>query len=391
MHRPIRFQVLINSRLRRSEGGRETWAHTFLPALAEALPDANLEIYGIREADSRIPDAESFQHSISARPNVSVEYIDVRRRWYPYFFQMWRGLYIKARNGELPGPDCVLTLGVFEFLMTFMRPYRKAVRIVWLRSIFLNEKAGRIPLGLLPFARWIEALLLRRADLVLSNGEDIADYYRRRGIGVQVVKNGLDLGRWHRGARKMAAPIQVAFIGRLDEIKGIDEFTSVAAEIKCGRHAPDFEFHVAGSGVFQSSDEYRERAECFHSHGTIPNDRMPDFLERMDVCVALTRSSSSGGGAGISNALLEQMASGAVIVAWDSAIFRQVVDASEAYLVPEGDRRALADALVRIGEHPADAIQKAAQAQQKMRDFDIKERVREFLMIVNPHFAPAEA
>ena len=106
---------------------------------------------------------------------------------------------------------------------------------------------------------------------------------------------------------------------------------------------------------------------------------------RDSVCVALTLSSLGLGGGGVSNALVEQMAAGRILVAWDNDIFRQVLDSSMAYLVPQGDARALANAFLYIALNRGEALERAARAWEKSTSYAISTHVDKFFELFEAH------
>ena len=98
-------------------------------------------------------------------------------------------------------------------------------------------------------------------------------------------------------------------------------------------------------------------------HGAVPNKDLPAVLKSMNACVALTFKSASGGTAGVSNALLEQMASGRAIIAWRNEIFEQILDDSSAILVEQGSVAGLAKAVANLLEEPDRTRSMGSQAQ----------------------------
>jgi glycosyltransferase involved in cell wall biosynthesis len=109
---------------------------------------------------------------------------------------------------------------------------------------------------------------------------------------------------------------------------------------------------------------------------------MPQVLSEMHICVALTyvrgEADDFSGGGGVSNALLEQMAAGRIIVAWDNAAFRQVLDERSAFLAPQGDREALLDALTQIHADPRAAEEKARTAAEIARGYSFESHLDRF-------------
>jgi glycosyltransferase involved in cell wall biosynthesis len=230
--------------------------------------------------------------------------------------------------------------------------------------MFADEKAHRYPAFLRPLLEKIELAVLKRADVIIANGQDTADHYRKLGLTVSVIPNAVDLDRWRIPTARIGNPIDVLFVGRLTAVKGIDDFVAVA-RMASERHIEGLRFHVVG-GPPVPIVEKAQMDGCLLYEGGVPNAGMPRVLSRSDACVALTyvRTGTDrfSGGAGVSNALLEQMAAGRLIIAWDNVAFRQVLDEDSAFLVPQGDREAILDALIKIRASPEIAERRAVRA-----------------------------
>lgn len=344
----------------RADGGRETWAYNFIPRLLERYPDLRLNIYGLR-VDGEPDNRETVLSSVprAQRGRLSVEFVRSKADRWPNALAYWNGVSKLSR--DKPPPAFVLAVGSWvELRAALLTPaFRPAGKLVWLRSIFADEKAHRYPAALRPWLKRIERAVLKRADVIIANGEDTAEHYRKFGLKVQVIPNGVDLDRWRVDPPPLEGPLNVAYVGRLAPVKGIDDFLEVARRAK-ERGLDWLEFHVIGEGPRVPSEG------LVHYHGPVPNEEMPRLLSKMHACVALTYVRGSGdrfsGGAGVSNALLEQMAASRVMIAWDNAAFRQVLDESSAYLIQQGDQAALLDALERMHSNPAEAKEYAANA-----------------------------
>ena len=114
-------------------------------------------------------------------------------------------------------------------------------------------------------------------------------------------------------------------------------------------------------------------ANCSRSYDVLPN-----FLRDFHICVALTFADENGGGGGTSNALLEEMALGLIIVAWNNEIFNQVLNDSEAYLIKQKDVNKMVSTYIRIKDNPEEAILKAKNGRVKAATYDINVKVKEY-------------
>jgi glycosyltransferase involved in cell wall biosynthesis len=220
--------------------------------------------------------------------------------------------------------------------------------------------------------------MLRRVDRVIANGVDIAEHYRRRGLTVSVIENSVDLRRWQCDRPGLRAPLHVGFVGRLTESKGIEEFVQAARKLNADGSGDDFVFHIVGSGNYSHARMFLENQHLFQIHGSVSNVDLPQLVKRFDVCVALTKAGPYGGG-GTSNALLEQMASGRVIIAWNNPIFRQLLSEDCAYLVDQGDVTGIIKSLDEILLDKIDALNRAKKAKQIAAKFSLDGQVRQFM------------
>lgn len=105
------------------------------------------------------------------------------------------------------------------------------------------------------------------------------------------------------------------------------------------------------------------------------NAALPGILPSIDVCVALTRSD---GGGGTSNAMLEQMAAGRVMLAWDNVIFRQWLHHENAFLAPQGDVDGLEACLAAISRDRAEALRRAGNGPVSVADHGVDTMMRKF-------------
>ena len=361
----------------RADGGRETWAYNFIPRLLERYPTLSLDIFGLR-VDGEPDHRETVLSSVAEaqRNRLAAHFVRAKADRLPNALSFWRGVPKLARGTNWP--IFALAVGSWvELLAVLLAPrFRSSGKLVWLRSIFADEKAHRYPPALRPLLERVELAVLRRADVIIANGDDTAEHYRKRGLTVCVIPNGVDLDRWRMTPPTPTPPLQVAYIGRIATAKGIHDFIEVA-QMAQRRGLDWLQFHVVGEGSLAP-----DKKALLHWHGAIANEEMPALLSQMHVCVALTHVRSGAdrfsGGSGVSNALLEQMAAKRIIVAWDNPAFRQVVDESSAYLVRQGDRAALLEALVRIHAQPVEARARAERAARLAERYSFDSHMDQF-------------
>jgi glycosyltransferase involved in cell wall biosynthesis len=326
-----------------------------------------------------------------AQARVTVQFVTANPSRIPNALLFARGIR-QLFPHSLTDVRLAIAVGSFVELSAVFasRAFPRAGKIVWLRSIFASEKAHRYPHA---FRRWIEGaerLVLGRADRIIANGEDTAAAYRRMGLEVTVIPNATDLDRWRLPEPSFAAPLAVAFIGRLAPVKGIAEFLAAARLVAAGPNTGRLTFHVIGDGPERAAVSAAAAEGLVIDHGPIANAAMPEVLARMDVCVALGFVGSNGG-SGISNAVIEQMAGGRLLLCWDNVAYRQILGDESALFVPQGDVRALVEALVGILRHSADARRRAAQGLLASCSYSFDMHMDRFEAVARPWLARKES
>jgi L-malate glycosyltransferase len=233
--------------------------------------------------------------------------------------------------------------------------------------------------------RRVQRMVCRLADCVLVNAEAIRDTLVEQGYApgkIIVIRNGITLakfGKRHRNsvlreelALPLSAPLVVVF-SRLNQMKGIQYFLD-AAVVLAGRF-PDVRFLVVGDG--ESRKELEEYA-CRLGLGqrtvfTGFRSDVPELLSEAAVSVLPSLSE------GLSNSLLESMASGVPVVATRVGGNPEVIeDEVTGLLVPLRDSAALAAAVGRVLEDKALAASFAQAGIRRVAElFSMERSVRE--------------
>lgn len=285
---------------------------------------------------------------------------------------------------RLPQFDYSLAVGSFlELAIVLLSPaLARRPKVAWLRTVWIEEKAPRINKLYRRLLSSLERRVLGWADLIIANGDDTAGHYRGARLEPHVIRNAVDFDRWYRAPKEPRGRLRMGYIGRLSAVKGISEFVELARSWT--QDDGGVEFHVVGAGPEEHTVREAERGGHLVYHGAIANDALPAMLAELDATVALTFKSAEGGTGGVSNALLEQMAAGKIVLAWDNAIFRQLLDASSAFLVEEGSVEALAAALRSILADPAQALGRARSGQQVARAHSFERHMAQFDALIGP-------
>jgi glycosyltransferase involved in cell wall biosynthesis len=217
-----------------------------------------------------------------------------------------------------------------------------------------------------PLGRARAAMLVRTAWFVALS-DDARDELVGHGVPakrIRVIPNGVDTAAHRPASAEERARLRdelglpatrflATFVGRLHPVKDVDTLLAATARV------PDLSLVVVGDGPDRgrleakaAQLEVRDRV-LFRGQSR----RVPDFLRASDAFVL------SSHGEGMSNALLEAMASGLPCLATRTVGgARELLDNGRGLLVADGDVAAWAAAIVRVRDDPelASALGQAA-------------------------------
>ena len=335
------IELVMCSRLGVWDGGRETWIAQFVPRLLDQNAERVL-IYSIRDKVG--------PESILFPPFTKIIAVPPGNKRIPRAVSFVLN-YRRARKREnCDAPIVVGVGGLVEALAIrisdlFGRSRRK--RILWLRTIYLREKSYRFGPLSSAIVKIIEKKVVRWFDIVIANGWDTADYYKRYRNDIHIIPNAVDFEFWRGGERKESrGPLCIAYIGRLSKVKGIYDYVAAAKNFRAKYPEKDINFIAVGPARLEDLQVLQESmcAAGITYLGSVPNKELPHLLQSVDVCVNLTYGNGALSGGGVSNALLEQMAAAKLQIVWDNQVYRQVLDTSMAHFVEEGNVNGLMQA-----------------------------------------------
>jgi glycosyltransferase involved in cell wall biosynthesis len=302
-----------------------------------------------------------------------IRHLDRRRVW-PYLCLLHGG---KASSQALE-PDCCpilrLQVGSLHHPHTLLQAWRflrylRRERIDVLQAYFPDSSYFGIPVAWLAGVKhrlrtrnnvghWLTPLhrrLGRMLNLLTSRTLVNCEAARQAFLdsdwahpeSVFVLENGIDLERFRDmpplSPRPSREGLRIGVVANLRPIKGLDGFLRAAADVH--RRHPQTRFTIAGEGELR--DELTRQAAslglsaCLSLPGSVSD--VPSFLAGLDVAVLCSHAE------GMSNALLEYMASGRPIVTTAVGAAAELIDDGvHGLLVPPGDARALAEAIQRL-------------------------------------------
>lgn len=393
-----RLSVVMFSALLSHGGGRETWLNNVLPELLDARAFDDVDVYYVADASTdahpKIPVfADTRIHFHETRLPVSTNKLQSVRRIALFCLDVVRRLRRQPAAGH-----CVIAVGTFYegaiLALLKMTSWRPPALVTWIRGIWSKEIHHRHGTFAKNLICSCEKLFIRCSDRIISNGQDTKVFYEALlGRQVEAIPNALDLKKYAAVARKAfsAERKTVSFIGRLSEEKGLRAYLDAIAAYLSAHSSPTLAFDIVGDGPL------REVVEQFVSRfpgrsvrylGPIANENMLGYLATIDAGVCLTYSKETGGG-GVSNGLLELIGAGRLVVAWNSPIFRQVLDGNQAVFVEEGDIAGLAARFATLDAEPAAMCAKIERSAAVLHRYSLEQHVRHFVAYVRGQLADA--
>lgn len=234
---------------------------------------------------------------------------------------------------------------------------------------------------LTPMQRWIQKCVCRLADCVLVNAETIREVLIEQGYRpdkIFVIRNGIVLSRFggrERGAelrRELGLPPSAPLVfvfSRLNGMKGVEYFLEAAS--MAAPNFPDARFLVVGDGAKRKELEAYAARLGLSPRVTFTGFRtdVPDLLPEATISVLPSLSE------GLSNSLLESMASGVPVVAGRVGGNPEIIEHDvSGLLVPPRDSEALAAAMCSLLRDPELAARFGKAGQRRVAELFSMER-----------------
>lgn len=230
---------------------------------------------------------------------------------------------------------------------------------------------------------------MKDADVIISNGWDTRDnYLNEYRIDSEVIPNAIQLRNYndiHPVSGPNGGKIKIAFIGRFYEAKGAPNFANAIRIFN--EQYPDLSdkinFIFVGWGEKQVEEFAAATGNCTLV-GRIPNNQMNDLLRNIHCGVALTKSNDTGaGGSGVSNNLLELMAAGRIIIAYNNIVYRQFPRSDFLRFVEENNDEELAAIFADIVRSFEKYLPLARNAREYITQFSIENHVKSLKDVID--------
>ena len=350
---------ILNSPFPNYTGGRETWLFNVASRLASA--ECPIRIYTTQ--NNELPQSFTIEnpHVEIFRVKTLMSYSFFRKILRSYLvilesFALVISIFLCMRRHVIMH-DIVITLGPLDesVVARWLRHISKCKFICSVRGFHAAVMTNRYPL-LKRFWYHLEWSSLRVADRVWCNGHDTVEYVRKMGFEAEFMPNGVDVGHYISHAMDCKPEFEkdkrlfsdrtkryIVSTATLLPIKGVKELIDAASLLK-KRLLKSWQIVWVGKGDPTPYIAYGKQRGL--------DDEVVFIGERVDTAPYLGAAdivACLSGGGGLSMAALEAMASGRIIVAWDSAVYRQLlIHNNSAFLVEENNSVKLADALEEL-------------------------------------------
>jgi glycosyltransferase involved in cell wall biosynthesis len=219
-----------------------------------------------------------------------------------------------------------------------------------------------------PVSRWAQRLshvLIRaKGDMLIADNALLRDELVQRGIPRERMRlnyPGIDAAYYQSfpaaGAEERL--YDAVYLGRIQASKGI--FSLVDIWHRVCRRLPSARLGIIGRGDPRTADALQKRIT---DAGLADNILLLGYLETVDAVRVLKQSKvfvSPSVEEGFGMAILEAIAAGLPVVAWDLPVYREVFPQGLVG-VPPGDPQAFADAITGLLDDPYQAASIVAQA-----------------------------
>jgi glycosyltransferase involved in cell wall biosynthesis len=223
---------------------------------------------------------------------------------------------------------------------------------------------------------WAQALAFRWCDAVVCNSQAAADRLAAAGLGrdrLAVIGNGLQVATFKGALPALPArpkPLRVGMVARMNAShKNHAGFLRVASEIH--KAMPDVEFVLVGDGSLRPEIERQAVALGLRECTTFLGDRrdIPALLASIDVAVLTSVSES------LSNSVLEAMAAGLPVVAYNVGGNKELINDHRGALVAAGNENEFARAVRHLLSSASLRAERGANAQQFVEEHFSLDRV----------------
>ena len=221
----------------------------------------------------------------------------------------------------------------------------------------------------------LERWAARRCDHLIAITPAMVDAFERKGIATRdrftVIHSGVDLSCFSENLDAIPQVLEelgiprganvLGIVARLDPLKGHRDLMEINGQLS--QRIDNFWMLWIGDGFDQSIRDAATKQSNIVMTGLKSHAEVSRLLSAVDVKVLPSYQ------AGQSRTLIEALLCGCGIVAYDSGGIGSIcIDGETGKLVPRGDKKALAEAIIWMFEHPDERRLMVARGQKLVRE-----------------------
>lgn len=259
----------------------------------------------------------------------------------------------------------------FVALQTLLLRNRLAPRAAFVFCSYVNvDRVWRPPY------RWVEQLILRAADAAYAPNADVPPILRAKGLRAPcaVIPSGVDIGRFSEatprhleGELAGASRPYVGFLGRLEEVKGLDYLLDAAAQLR-----QPGTLLIAGDGPekakLQAQAERLGLAERVRFLPGMTFAEVPAYVKALDLLVLPSITIPPWHKEQFGRVLTEAMSAGVPVLGSSSGAIPEVIG-DAGVVVPERDVDSLAREIDRLLADPAERLRLASRGRERVERY----------------------
>lgn len=371
-------------------GGRETWlSHVFSKLSDHGYSVTIISLYNARKPsrlfyklDDRVQLVNIFtprslvMFSIPILVELDMLLFTFVASLYLLFKALGSIVYCMNPGFETLGPLFLKKLCSKIIVVSMIRglwSWEMSFRYQKLKPIFISSLFKKV-------LRFIEYYSLKNADIVIANGYDTAEKYSvliKRPI--YVLPNGVDTTIFtFQPSTSTKLTKTIITVTNLRALGGINALIKSIVYLKQIYHKP-FKVKIVGGG---DKRPFLGLAETLGIKNYIDflgeRQDLPNLLKEADVVACLKE------GGGISHSLLEAMASGKAIVAWNTRVYNQVLtNGFNGLLVAKNDIKQLSEAFSKLLNDPEFAVVLGRNARAEAMKYDWNKIVKMLINILS--------
>ena len=299
------------------------------------------------------------------------------------FTYLWRGYFLARKLISEHQYDLVHAIfgfpsGLIAYLFRKKVPY-----VVSLRGSDVPYFNSRFSISYRVMTPLIK-LIWKSAIGITSNSEGLKQLAleSKPNIDIKVIPNGVDVNEFSPNVSETGPGLKILTVARLIERKGIEYLIDAVSKLKL--RIPELSLTVVGSGnmksVLEEQAKEKMNSDSIRFLGEIPHNELAAIYSSHDIFVLPSLNE------GMSNALLEAMASGLPIITTFTGGSKELLNGN-AVLIEKGSSESILEALNAIVYDTEKLIRMKDLSVERSRRFSWSKTTQEYIDFYNDSLA----